>query len=328
MVATSGCRRDPRATPPKRPGPLGGGRLPLLAAVLALAAGCAREGPPAPVVGGPGGRAVDLPAADVVVRPGDSLFGIARAHGVPLRDLIEANRAGPPYVIRPGQVLRLPASRVHVVEPGDTLSDIALCRGVDLRSLVRRNGLVHPYLLRPGDRVQLTAVIREPACRPSRAEAGGGAPVPPEPRPAAAAPPEGAAPASAPPRRAGKHFLWPVEGRVASRFGAKPGGLRNDGINIAASAGAPVRAAENGVVVYAGDELPAYGNLVLVRHEGGWMSAYAHNAEVSVARGQEVARGQRIASVGSTGNVSGPQVHFELRSPNGPVDPLRHLEPR
>ena len=111
----------------------------------------------------------------------------------------------------------------------------------------------------------------------------------------------------------GNSFRWPVQGRIISEFGTKPDGGHNDGINVAVPAGTSVKAAENGVVAYAGDELKGYGNLVLVRHSNNWVSAYAHNEEILVKRGDQVRRGQVIAKAGRTGQVNQPQLHFELR---------------
>jgi murein DD-endopeptidase MepM/ murein hydrolase activator NlpD len=116
-----------------------------------------------------------------------------------------------------------------------------------------------------------------------------------------------------------------VNGRIISSFGAKKGGLHNDGINIAAARGAPVRAAENGIVAYAGNELRGFGNLLLIKHADGWTSAYAHNDRLLVRRGDQVRRGQIIARVGSTGSVTSPQLHFELREGSEAIDPLRLL---
>jgi murein DD-endopeptidase MepM/ murein hydrolase activator NlpD len=140
-------------------------------------------------------------------------------------------------------------------------------------------------------------------------------------------PPSGQSPAVLPEpvaRGSGK-FLWPVNGKVVSPFGPKDGGLHNDGINIAAPLGTPVRAADNGVVVYAGNELRGFGNLLLVRHAGGWVSAYAHCDALLVKRGQEVKRGQVIARVGQTGNVAAPQLHFELRKGAQAINPMNEL---
>ena len=120
-------------------------------------------------------------------------------------------------------------------------------------------------------------------------------------------------------------FIWPVCGRVISRFGSIGKGLQNDGINILARKGTPVRAAQNGVVAYAGNELRGFGNLLLVKHKAGWISAYAHNSELLVRTGQKVRRGQVISRVGSTGSVDKPQLHFELRRGNRAVNPERYL---
>jgi murein DD-endopeptidase MepM/ murein hydrolase activator NlpD len=121
-------------------------------------------------------------------------------------------------------------------------------------------------------------------------------------------------------------FLWPVEGRVISPFGDNPNGGRNDGINISVARGTPVRAADAGEVTYVGNELKGYGNLILIRHDNGFVTAYAHADSVLVKRGERVQRGHIIASVGDTGDVSQPQLHFELRHGTTPVDPTPYLE--
>jgi murein DD-endopeptidase MepM/ murein hydrolase activator NlpD len=153
--------------------------------------------------------------------------------------------------------------------------------------------------------------------------------------PAAAAPaPPTAAPeppvasnATPAPAQSGGAFLWPVRGRVLAAYGSKTDGTHNDGINIGAPKGAAVQAADAGVVAYTGNELRGYGNLILVKHPNGWISAYAHCDLILVKRGEKVVRGQVIARVGSTGNVGEPQLHFELRRGNHPVDPREFLAP-
>ena len=124
---------------------------------------------------------------------------------------------------------------------------------------------------------------------------------------------------------AGNSFRWPVKGHIVSGFGTKADGGHNDGINISVPQGTPVRAAENGVVAYAGNELKGYGNLVLVRHANNWVSAYANNEQILVKRGDKVSRGQVIAKAGTSGSVSQPQVHFELRKGSRPVDPTKYM---
>jgi murein DD-endopeptidase MepM/ murein hydrolase activator NlpD len=123
----------------------------------------------------------------------------------------------------------------------------------------------------------------------------------------------------------GNSFSWPVQGRIISEFGTKPDGGHNDGIDVAVPIGTSVKAAENGVVAYAGNELKGYGNLVLVRHSNNWVSAYAHNDEILVKRGDQVRRGQIIAKAGKSGQVSQPQLHFELRKGSRPVDPTKFM---
>jgi murein DD-endopeptidase MepM/ murein hydrolase activator NlpD len=121
-------------------------------------------------------------------------------------------------------------------------------------------------------------------------------------------------------------FRWPARGRVIANFGKRPDGIHNDGINIAVPQGTEVVAAEGGRVAYAGSELKGYGNLILIRHDNGWVSAYAHNEQLLVKRDDVVRRGQLIAKAGRTGTVDQPQLHFELRQGSKPVDPLPHME--
>ena len=137
---------------------------------------------------------------------------------------------------------------------------------------------------------------------------------------------QAAAAAEPPKASATAKFRWPVKGKVIAQFGPRPDKSHNDGINIAVPQGAEVLASEGGTVAYAGNELKGYGNLVLIRHENNWVSAYAHNDQLLVKRGDKVRRGQTIAKAGNTGTVDQPQVHFELRQDSKPVDPLPHME--
>ena len=120
-------------------------------------------------------------------------------------------------------------------------------------------------------------------------------------------------------------FRWPVRGRVIAGFGSKANGQQNDGINLAVPEGSAVRAAEDGVVVYAGNELKGYGNVILIRHSNGFVTAYAHASEIMVKRNDKVQRGQIIAKSGQTGTVASPQLHFEIRKGSSAVDPMQFL---
>jgi len=188
--------------------------------------------------------------------------------------------------------------------------------------LARANGLSPPYDIRAGQKLVLTDKSAVKTKRPARTSATAQRNTPVIRRRPAASPPPAVA---RPPAVTGKGFIWPVRGRAISGFGAKAKGLRNDGINIASRRGAPVVAAENGVVVYAGNELRGFGNLLLIKHSGGWVTAYAHTGKILVKRGARVAKGQKIATVGSTGSVKNPQLHFEMRRGRVARDPQKYL---
>ncbi len=117
-----------------------------------------------------------------------------------------------------------------------------------------------------------------------------------------------------------------MSGRIINGFGQRTDGTHNDGINLSVPLGTSVHAAESGTVAYAGSELKGYGNLILLRHDNGWVTAYAHNDQLTVKRGDKVQRGQVIATAGRSGSVDQPQVHFELRQGSKPVDPVPFLE--
>jgi murein DD-endopeptidase MepM/ murein hydrolase activator NlpD len=263
-------------------------------------------------------------AGAVVAGRGDTVYALSRRHRVPVRAIIEANRLRPPYHLKAGQKVVLPRGRQHMIRRGETLYGIAREYRVNPYALARANGLRPPYPIQAGQRLVLPGSAGKAIRTANRKQRA--APVRTFGRPALSqktSPPPSAIPR--PPPATGKGFIWPVKGRVVSGFGAKAGGLRNDGINIAAKRGAPVKAAENGVIAYAGNELRGFGNLLLIKHFGGWVSAYAHTGKMLVKRGDRVRKGQQIATVGSTGNIKNPQLHFELRRGNRVLDPRKHL---
>jgi murein DD-endopeptidase MepM/ murein hydrolase activator NlpD len=165
-----------------------------------------------------------------------------------------------------------------------------------------------------------------PAAQPPTTSSGVPPVLPPR-NPAAALPLPGEQPPAPGEAAPTGRFPWPVNGRVLATFGNAPGGGHNDGINIAAPRGTPVRAIEAGTVAYAGNEVKGYGNLILIKHPDGWISAYAHLDEMLVKVGDNVTGGQVIAKVGNSGGVSQPQLHFELRRGKKPVDPREFLTP-
>ncbi len=258
------------------------------------------------------------------IQAGDTVYGVARRFAVPVRGVIDANALEPPYSLRVGQVLRVPNPRRHRVQAGDTVYGVARRYGIDPSRIVSLNRIAPPYAIAPGQSLVL------PAAPPASRSAAGALPAAASPATAVKAAPatRSLAAIPAPPPRAGGKFLWPVQGRTIAGYGRKKDGLHNDGINIAAPRGTPVRAADNGVVAYVGNELRGFGNLILVKHAGGWITAYAHNQDFLVERGQTVTRGQPIARIGSSGNVATPQLHFEIRKGTRSVDPTRFLGPQ
>ncbi len=264
-----------------------------------------------------------LEAVAYRIQAGDTVYGVARRFAVPVRGVIDTNALEPPYGLRVGQVLRVPNPRRHRVQAGDTVYGVARRYGIDPSQIVSLNRIAAPYAIAPGQSLVLPGLVL-PAAAPVTA------PVAASPATAVEAVPatRSLAAIPAPPPRAGGKFLWPVQGRTIAGYGRKKNGLHNDGINIAAPRGAPVRAADNGVVAYVGNELRGFGNLILVKHAGGWITAYAHNQDFLVRRGQTVTRGQPIARIGSSGNVATPQLHFEIRKGTRSVDPTRFLGPQ
>jgi murein DD-endopeptidase MepM/ murein hydrolase activator NlpD len=281
-----------------------------------------------------GGDITFIGASAVRVGPGDTLYAISRRHRVSLRALIEANGLEPPFVLQVNQRLVLPRGRQHSVSAGETVYAIAQKYDVEPNELARINGIRPPFTIRVGEELLIPDGSLQSVKAPQRPEpdqaAAAKAPAPssvkgpPPPRPKAVETAQRALPG--PPKRSGSGFYWPVSGgQVISRYGVKQSGLRNDGINIRAPRGTPVVATENGVVAYVGNELRGFGNLVLIKHDDGWISAYAHTDQLAVAKGDRVRRGQKIATVGDTGGVAEPQLHFELRKNKRAVNPQQFL---
>lgn len=286
--------------------------------MLSLVTGCAGDDSLRDAGRGAGKALADGSlAGTVAVRQGDSLYRISRRHDVPLRDLITLNGIPAPYQIYPGQRLRLPKARVHVVGRGETMLGVSRRYGLRMNQLASANSIEPPYRLRPGQRLRLPDPKVQVVARPPTKSA---------PRNVVSKRPRSVS-LGKPPARSASRFLWPVRGPVSIGFGPRGGGLHNDGINILVRRGTDVRAAENGIVAYSGNEIRGFGNLILIKHSGGWMSAYAHNQVVLVRAGQKIQRGQTISRVGSSGNVSRPQLHFELRRGRRVVDPLHFLGP-
>ncbi|MDF1630148.1 MAG: peptidoglycan DD-metalloendopeptidase family protein [Alcanivoracaceae bacterium] len=215
------------------------------------------------------------------------------------------------------------ASRgVHVVGRGDTLYSIAWRHGKDFRQLAAANNIKPPYTIYPGQQIRLDGAVARPPAPPSRSSAS----KPSTRTPSAAPPARSPAPRPSVPASAGViAWQWPADGSLLNRFVA--GSVSAKGIVIAGGKGDPVRAAAAGVVVYRGSGLTGYGNLLIIKHDNRWLSAYAHNDTMLVAEGAKVGAGQRIASMGDSGTFR-TQLHFEIRRDGNPVDPLTLLPKR
>lgn len=361
----------------------------------------AHAAPPLQAAGLPG-RQPD--GATIEVQSGDTLYGLAKRHKVPLSELMRVNGLSGP-ALRPGQKLVLPASETrmkpgykprptpapaavaqrgalpslapaaqaaswdgsYTVQPGDSLYVIARRHSVRVADLQQVNAIADPRKVRPGTVLKVPALADAPgasivvAHAPTPAAPQRIEPVEQVSRPMATttqptiinaerkvaartdtatdiAPVEAEkAPAAEPSKgektaAAGNAIVtsgklrWPAKGRILSGFGPRPDGTHNDGVDLSVPMGTDVHAAEAGTVAYAGSELKGYGNLVLLRHDNGWVTAYAHNDSLIVKRGDRVKRGQVIAKAGKTGQVDQPQLHFELRQGSKPVDPTPFME--
>lgn len=288
------------------------------------------------------------------VLAGDTVYSISKQYNLPTRDIVVLNQLNAPYKLTSGYRLRLPPPNEYTVKKDDTIHVVSSLFDVPQSEIVKLNNLSSPYNLRVGQVLRLptpkekeaqiqqasaaTVAPVERAPLPDRVDREELAPPPvassgtTPPQPSAQAPVQTASAAARPklpdtvPARSGTgKFSMPVQGNIISGYGPKPDGLHNDGINIRAARGAPVRAAENGTVVYASNELKGYGNLIIVRHADQYMTAYAHMDKMLVKRGENVKAGQSIGTVGSTGGVDSPQLHFEVRKGTKALDPQKYL---
>lgn len=299
--------------------------------LLLLTGGCGYQ----PVV--PGGGDGPPSAADRlggagshVVRPGETLYSIAWEAGYDYRDLAAWNGITPPYLIKPGQEIRLeppaggrtnaaaaPSSAIHTVARGETLYRIARRHGLSVRDLAAWNGLSPPYTIRPGQRLRLgpppdpQAGLRDADNKMAARRV---------------AKPSGPASGPAAPRqsRASVRWIWPAQGELLARFDPGNG---NKGIDIGGRRGSPVIAAAAGTVVYRGSGLRGYGQLIIIKHNADFLSAYAHNDKIYVKEGDVIKQGQKIAEMGDTG-TDRVKLHFEIRNRGIPVNPLDYLPKR
>ena len=217
----------------------------------------------------------------------------------------------PPFTLYKGDRLIIAKPKIHIVKKGHTLYDIANCYEVSISDIMKINQLKNNDKIYLGDKLFIplydntnqtncnnitkVAITKEVNKTTEKK------------------------------KNNNYSYMWPVKGKIISKFGLLAKGLRNDGINISADIGNPVLAIESGKIVYAGNEIQAFGNLILIKHNNNKTSAYAHLDKINVKKGESVNKGQIIALVGNSGKVSIPQLHFEIRDKDGPLDPLKYL---
>jgi LysM repeat protein len=298
---------------------------------------------------------VEGPRRSYRARRGDTLSSVAAKLGVSTAQLKRENHLRSNHVRR-GQVFhgRGEMVKAYVVGPRDTIYSIARRFDVTVEKLKAANGIRGRASIHTGQKLRLpggyhdrgpaagtftpptyqappATTEQQPPTRPAITPPTRPSYAPPltAGAPPAVAPTQSPAPSDAQISEMGRgRFIWPLQGQIISDFGAKPSGQKNDGVNIEANTGDPVRAAAAGSVVYAGDQVPGYGNLVLINHADGWVTAYAHLSKVEVKMQQKVVQGQEIGLAGSTGGVSQPQVHFEVRYHSNPSDRALPVDPK
>ena len=241
---------------------------------------------------------------NVVVARGDTLYSLSRKYSVPVNDLAVMNNLTPPFNLSVGQKIRVPnLARVSVeqVRTDDVKVAVKSTNATvqtqpqqkrDAKTIAEKVGAEKKVVATPVKKISSDPTKKLPKIN----------------------------------ARSSSKFSWPVRGKILSNYGAKSSGLFNDGINIGATRGTAVKAAENGVVAYAGNEVKGMGNLIIIQHEDGWMTVYAHMDSMVVRRGARVSVGQQIGTVGKTGKVDSPQLHFEIRKGTKAYNPTQYLK--
>ncbi len=294
-----------------------------------------------------GGVTMVQSVAEITVAPGDTLYSLAQMYGTTVDALARENNLSVPYALSVGQKLKVPVEKESgavqtVAVPADAntttrveLSEITVAAGDTLYSLSRRysvpvndlavmNNLSAPFALSVGQKLKVPDLSSAPVRSVATTKVDSATVPVAKPKEKISSDPTQKLPTIG--ARSSSKFSWPVRGRVLSAYGAKGDGLFNDGINIAVARGTTVGAAENGVVAYAGNEVKGMGNLIIIQHSGGWMTVYAHLDSMTVRRGNKVSVGQKIGTVGETGKVDEPQLHFEIRKGTKAYNPSTYLK--
>lgn len=265
-----------------------------------------------------------LPASGLVtVQEGDSIFSLATRFQITPQSIINDNQLVPPFELQPGETLKLSPARYHIVKLLDNLYDLSQRYAVSQQQIAALNELSEPYELTVGQRLllpdQLDFSVLDVAgieiqTVPAQA-------VKPAPKTVAASAPKAPPKSFVAPALGDAGFIWPVKGEIIAEFGPIERGVHNDGVNIRANEGTIVVTSAPGTVAFVGTGLKSFGNLVLIKHEGGYITAYAHLSDIMVQEGDVLGAGNSIGQVGMTGRVDSPQLHFEIRQSRTPINP-------
>ncbi len=246
-----------------------------------------------------------------LVKKGDNLYSISRNFKTPIKDLIKVNNISEPYKIFPGQRISLPFNKTHKIKKGETLFSISRQYETNIYTLSKLNSIKNIDSVFVGQKLIIPRqIILIKKNKKKKIEKKYN---------------KNTFSRKLEIKDSNNRFIWPVRGKLISKYGKTKDGFYNDGININSQKGVKVLSSEEGEVIYSGNEIPGYGNLILIKHSKNWITAYAHLNEVFIEKGKLVKKGDKIGSVGNTGNVRFPQLHFEIRKGKESVDPLRFL---
>ncbi len=234
---------------------------------------------------------------EITVAKGDTLYSISRKYEIPVNDLAVMNKLSSPFILSVGQKIKVPnLDKIETRSPSEIKTPVKATT-----KITPAKNDVKPVVVQHNKNITNTETKQKISSNPKQQ------------LPKITA-------------RSASKFSWPLRGKILSAYGAKNNGLFNDGINIAAALGATVKAAENGVVAYAGNEVKGMGNLIIIQHSDGWMTIYAHLDSMSVKRGSRVNVGTPIGRAGKTGKVDKPQLHFEIRKGTKAYNPTQYLK--
>ena len=274
-----------------------------------------------PVIKPTGETRVDL--QEIVVVKGDTLYSLSRKYEIPVNDLAVLNKISAPFTLSIGQKLKVPTL--------DKVQTVSVNK-VATQPKIKETKITPAKTVKQAQKQKTQSVKQQPVKKETKqastkttntAKPAVSKVKSVKPKQASASPKQQSPKIIA---RSNSKFSWPVRGPILSGFGLKNSGLVNDGINISVAYGTPVKAAENGVVAYAGNEVKGMGNLIIIQHSDGWMTVYAHLDSMNVKRGTKVSVGQQIGKVGKTGKVDKPQLHFEIRKGTKPYNPIQYLK--